>query len=1349
MKTHLSLCLAVAIILTGVEFLQGAPTASQPAPVQTVLAPTPYAITTQDGNSRVWERTTYEKAPDGTIVPKKHSYTELATGLNYKDAQGRWVGSKEEIDIMPNGTAAAIHGQHQAYFPGDIYNGVIELVTPDGKHMKSRPMGLSYDDGNKTVLIAELTNSIGQVMGSNQVIYPDAFTDFKADLVYTYRKGGFEQDIVLREQPPTPESLGLNPDTARLQVLTEFFGTAEPVATPRPVNKQDGLRDTTLAFGQMKMIRGKAFSFGETKAAQKTPVYKSWVHLQGRTFLVEELPIKRIATQLEALPVSASATVSSASSILHKVSATRLLTPLRLAQAGTNTLLLARADFKQKPGVVLDYVVVSDGGGDYTFQADTTYFINGAFYPDNMIFEGGAVLKFDPDYGWLYPWGDITCDTGPDHPATFTSMNDDSVGATISGSTGSPSGWEPVYYDYYDPGMTVLALKNLRVCYGGFYFDDGNTGMTVDISDCQFVQGGIQRSDFPILTLRNVLFDQCGVELDGGYNLTAENVTANTTTFIGIPWWGGPGTLNLTNCIIFGSIDSTATLNTNCVALNPYGPIFKTAANASYYLTNGSPYRDIGTTNIDTNTLADIETMTTYAPQDGGWPDTNTPDLGYHYSVNEDSDYDGLPDWWEYKYFGGYAYSGTNLDTTGTNTLGYDYTNSLDPNVISFSFSVVSQYASTNIVNAVVTILAGVPSYFAVLVDSTNFTAATWTAYASSNITVNLGSTQGTHDVWIGLRGLPSDAQQTWEETTLILNTNPPAISITNPVNNVSFNSSRVDVSGNFASASLKQITVNDVVAFIHGTNFEALNVPLNGGTNIITAVIEDLTDMTNAVSINVIGLTNTDGSLNDPVDLSATPVAGFVPLPVTFAVQSDAPGTMQQVNYDFYGNDIAELVTNNLLSITYTYATNGEYFPVVTIQTDAGRFSSIGGWNAVALDPTNQPVQINVQPALTQTVFASITDPVDLKWMPPCHLYVLSGSGTTTITEFNTNGTSIRCLNNIGASSGFDVDAAGNVYVAVTVSNQVWKFNPTDTSFAADGSFGNGGCIGLTNGLSGTDTNEFNAPFDVAVLPDSSQISVSDSGNNRIQQFDSSGNFVASFGSSGSAVGQFNTPKGITYDSVGNLYIVDSGNNRIAVAQDSEVEGVTGTNGTALGQFSGPVNISIDERGVYIADTGNNRIQSFNPPVADGLFSIDPSAIGFAVSSGLSAPAVVAAVDNLTNEIFYVADTGNNRILLYTLPADDPTPAWINLTTQIALGNIEGALSSFSVASVDQYRQAFLSVGAANALSAMNEIGTLTLVYINNDRAEYYFTDTIAGQTITFPIEFDKENGVWKILEF
>jgi len=461
-------------------------------------------------------------------------------------------------------------------------------------------------------------------------------------------------------------------------------------------------------------------------------------------------------------------------------------------------------------------------------------------------------------------------------------------------------------------------------------------------------------------------------------------------------------------------------------------------------------------------------------------------------------------------------------------------------------------------------------------------------------------------------------------------------------------------------------------------------------------------------------------------------------------------PSTLQQVSYDFNGDDIADLITNNLSSITYTYATNGEYFPVATIQTTSGRFSSVGGWNAVVLDPSNQPVQISVQPALTQTVFASVTDPVDLK-LAGTNLYVLSGGTTATITEFSTNGTSIRSKSGLGTNpSGFDVDAVGNVYVAVTTSNQVWKFFPTNSSFQADTNFGIGGRIGQTNGSSGTDTNSFNAPFDVAVSPDGGTISVSDSANNRIQQFSASnGLFVASFGTNGTAVGQFNHPAGLTYDSVGTLYVVDSGNSRIALAQNSGVAGVTGTNGTALGQFISPTNISVGERGVYVADTGNNRIQSFSPPVADNLFSIDPSTIRFAVSTNLSLPAAVAATDNLTNETFYVADTGHNRVVLYTLPADDPTPAWTGMTNRIAAGDISGALSYFSVAAVDDYQQAFLSAGTASTISAISQIGTLTPVYILDDKAEYYFQQVIAGQTITFPVEFDKENGVWKILEF
>ena len=537
------------------------------------------------------------------------------------------------------------------------------------------------------------------------------------------------------------------------------------------------------------------------------------------------------------------------------------------------------------------------------------------------------------------------------------------------------------------------------------------------------------------------------------------------------------------------------------------------------------------------------------------------------------------------------------------------------------------------------------------------------------------------------------------------------------------------------------------MLAFVNGTNFEALNVPLAAGSNALIALVEDLTGVTNTASISLTALTNSDGSLNEPVLLQATPVAGFSPLQVVFQAETNLPATAQQVSYDFNGDDIPDLVTNTLDSLAYTYVTNGEYFPVVTIQTSVGRFSSIGGWNSVALNPSYPPVQINVQPPFTQSVFASITNPVDLKW-DGTNLYVLSGS-TATITEFATNGSAIRSLSGIGsAPSGIDVDAAGNVYVAVTASNQVWKFNPNTNSFQAATNFGNRGCIGLTNGASGTNNGQFSAPFGVAVSLDGGTISVSDSGNNRIQQFSMNGAFLAAFGTNGSGLGQFNMPKGLSYDSAETLYIVDSGNNRIDLVQDGIVIGASGTNGTDLGQFSGPANMCIGERGVYVADPGNNRIQVFDPP-AHGLFAISPASIGYSISTNLDQPAAVAAVDNLTNETFYVADTANNRVLLYALPADDPVLVWTNMTACIAAGDISGAISYFSSASVAKYRKAFDSAGTITTFSAISEIGPLTPAFISNENAEYYFEQVIGGQTVTFPVEFVKENGAWKILAF
>jgi len=58
-----------------------------PALAQTPSAappPTPPQVVERGANHSVWQRTVYETKPDGTVVPKIHKFTELATGLNYK-----------------------------------------------------------------------------------------------------------------------------------------------------------------------------------------------------------------------------------------------------------------------------------------------------------------------------------------------------------------------------------------------------------------------------------------------------------------------------------------------------------------------------------------------------------------------------------------------------------------------------------------------------------------------------------------------------------------------------------------------------------------------------------------------------------------------------------------------------------------------------------------------------------------------------------------------------------------------------------------------------------------------------------------------------------------------------------------------------------------------------------------------------------------------------------------------------------------------------------------------------------------------------------------------------------------
>lgn len=166
-----------------------------------------------------------------------------------------------------------------------------------------------------------------------------------------------------------------------------------------------------------------------------------------------------------------------------------------------------------------------------------------------------------------------------------------------------------------------------------------------------------------------------------------------------------------------------------------------------------------------------------------------------------------------------------------------------------------------------------------------------------------------------------------------------------------------------------------------------------------------------------------------------------------------------------------------------------------------------------------------------------------------------------------------------------------------------------------------------------------FNTPHGVAVDP-GGNVYVADTGNNRIQKFDSSGKFVTAWGAYGIANGQFSFPSGISLNPAGNVYVADSGNDRIQkFTANGEFLTAWGSTGSDPGQFSQPLGIAADSAGnIYVIEGNNARIQKFD---SSGTFA---GAWGSSGSDdGQFNAAYGITVDSIGN--VYVADTGNSRI--------------------------------------------------------------------------------------------------------
>src|SRR5206468_1707187 len=87
-------------------------------------------------------------------------------------------------------------------------------------------------------------------------------------------------------------------------------------------------------------------------------------------------------------------------------------------------------------------------------------------------------------------------------------------------------------------------------------------------------------------------------------------------------------------------------------------------------------------------------------------------------------------------------------------------------------------------------------------------------------------------------------------------------------------------------------------------------------------------------------------------------------------------------------------------------------------------------------------------------------------------------------------------------------------------------------------------------------------------------------------------------WGTSGSAPGELFFPTGIDVDKAGNLYVTDSGNQRVQLFKpDGAFVEAFGGAGAGDGQLNNPADVALDPSGrVFVMDKDNSRVQRFSP---------------------------------------------------------------------------------------------------------------------------------------------------------
>jgi sugar lactone lactonase YvrE len=144
-----------------------------------------------------------------------------------------------------------------------------------------------------------------------------------------------------------------------------------------------------------------------------------------------------------------------------------------------------------------------------------------------------------------------------------------------------------------------------------------------------------------------------------------------------------------------------------------------------------------------------------------------------------------------------------------------------------------------------------------------------------------------------------------------------------------------------------------------------------------------------------------------------------------------------------------------------------------------------------------------------------------------------------------------------------------GDLWLADTYNQRVLKVTTTGTILIRIGANGGDGAPGGSAGPGGAAGIGLSYPFDLA-FDTSGNLWVADAGNNRLDEFSPSGGFIKTIG-----------------------WGVSDGASQL---ETCTLKCLGGLSGSGIGEFSGPQGLAVDGSGnLYVADTGNCRVQELS----------------------------------------------------------------------------------------------------------------------------------------------------------